>query len=223
MQFQGDERGLSGVAVRLISAGGTIANLLAAFAAMWLLTRQRRAIGRAWFFLWLLATVNLLEATGYWFYAGLMNIGDWADVVRGLQPAWIPRVALTIVGAFTYWLTVKWAMRQFGERLQASGAARVAIAYRYTLIAYLTAGCLELVAGLREPGGAMVVLIAGVAASFGGMSGLIWGPQLLRNDRFATQRGSPLSVRRNWPIIFVAACLGALFVVVLGRGVALRS
>jgi hypothetical protein len=107
MTFHGDERALSSVAVRIIAAGGMIANLLAASVTILFLRRQRHAAaGPQWFFLWLLATVNLLVATGYLLYSGLTNIGDWADVVRGFRPAWLWRVALTVTGGLSYWLAV---------------------------------------------------------------------------------------------------------------------
>jgi hypothetical protein len=224
MQFEGDERALSHFALQVVSAGGTIANLLAALVTVWFLRRRRdAAAGSAWFFLWLLTTVNLLQATGYLFYSGVTNIGDWADVVGGFKLAWLWRVALAVIGAYTYWQSVNWAMRQLGKRLHVSADARTSLAYQYTLIAYLAAGCLELIAGLREPGGAMIVLISGAAASFGGTSGLAWGPQLLRNERFAARHKPPLSLPRSWPTIVAAAVLGVLFVIILGPGLALHS
>ena len=224
MSFQGDERALSNVAVRFIAAGGTIANLLLASVTIWLLRRRRHAApGAAWFFLWLLATVNLLQGCGYLFYSGATNIGDWAEIVRGWRPAWLWRVALAVIGGYAYWRSINWAMRQLGQRLHASGDARVREAYRFTLVAYLAAGCLELVASLREPGGAMMVLISGVAASLGGTSGLVWGPQLLHDARFGAQDGPVISLPRSWLTILAGAVVGALFVFILGPGVSLGS
>jgi hypothetical protein len=82
MQFQGDESSLSKVAVAAISAGGSVANLVAAAIAMLLLRRHRGPAGSGWFFLWLFATVNLLAAAGYPLYSGVANIGDWANIVQ---------------------------------------------------------------------------------------------------------------------------------------------
>ena len=125
MSFQGDQRALSSVGVRLIAAGGTIANLLIASVTIWLLRRRRHAApGAAWFFLWLLATVNLLQACGYLFYSGVTNIGDWAAIVRGLRPAWLWRVALAAIGGYAYWRSINWAMRQLGQRLHACRLSR---------------------------------------------------------------------------------------------------
>src|SRR3954468_24507619 len=104
MQFQGDSRGLSTAAVKFIAAGGTIANLLIAAVAIMLLGRRADA---TWFFLWLVATTNLMLATGYLLYSGVANIGDWSVIIRGWSAGWFWRVTLALIGGATYWLTVK--------------------------------------------------------------------------------------------------------------------
>src|SRR5689334_3507052 len=180
MQFVGDERGLSSVGIKFIAAGGTIANVLAATIGSRVVRRRARA-DAAWLFLWLFATVNVLEATGYLLYSGVSDIGDWAEVVRGLGPSWIWRAILVLAGASTYWIAIRRAMSHLGARLATAGVSRVAAANRYSVAAYVTGGALSVAAGLFEPGGAFIVLISGVAASLGGTSGLAWGPQLLHD------------------------------------------
>ena len=165
MQFQGDERSVPSAGVRLVTAGGTLANLIAATITVALLRRRRERASAGSFFLWLFATLNLLQATGYLLYSGVSNIGDWADVVHGFTPSWIWRGALTLVGGVAYWLATRWAMGQLGHHLHTTGAARVAEANRYTLIAYAAGGLLALAGGLFEPGGKFVVLISAVAGS----------------------------------------------------------
>jgi hypothetical protein len=222
MQFQGDERALPSAGVKLIAAGGTIANLVAATIAVALLHRRRESANAGTFFLWLFATFNLLQATGYLLYSGLSNIGDWAEVVRGFTPPWIWRGALTLIGGITYWLATRYAMGQLGRRLRTTGAARVAEANRYTLTAYVVGGVLALAGGLFEPGGAFIVLISAVAGSLGGASALAWGPQLLRNPRLGPPTDPELRVTRDWRWIIAGAVVAVVFVFVLGRGVALE-
>ena len=223
MQFQGDERTVSRAAIKFIAAGGTLANLAAATIAVGLLRRRRERANAGAFFLWLFATINLLQATGYLMYSGVSNIGDWAAVVRGLTPFWIWHGGLFLLGASTYWLATRWAMGQLGRRLRSSGAARVAEANRYTLSAYAVGGLLSLAAGLFEPGGALIVLIAGVAASLGGTSGLAWGPQLLHDPRVGEPAEPALRVTRDWRWIVAGAVVAAVFVFVLGHGVTLEA
>ena len=223
MQFQGNETTVSNAGVKFIAAGGTLANLAAATIAVGLLRRRRERANAGAFFLWLFATVNLLQATGYLLYSGVSNIGDWAAVVHGLTPFWIWHVGLLLLGAGTYWLATRWAMGQLGRRLRTSGATRVAEANRYTLTAYAVGGLLSLAAGLFEPGGALVVLISGVAASLGGTSALAWGPQLLRDPRLGEPAEPALRVTRDWRWIAAGAVVGAVFVFALGHGVALDA
>jgi hypothetical protein len=218
MQFKGDEWTVSSAGIKFIAAGGTLANLAAGTIAVALLRRRRAPANAGTFFLWLFATVNLLAAAGYLLYSGVSNIGDWADVMRGLEPVWIWRAALGLVGALTYWLATRWAMGELGRHLRTSGAARLAEANRYTLTAYAAGTLLSLAAGLFEPGGAIIVLIAGVAASLGGASGLAWGPQLLRDPRLGAPQEPALSVTRDWRWIVGGALAALVFVFVLGQG-----
>lgn len=223
MQFQGGERSISSAGVRLIAAGGTLANLVAASIAVALLRRERERASAGTFFLWLFATLNLLQATGYLMYSGVSNIGDWADVVRGFTPSWIWRGALTLLGGVAYWLVTRWAMGQLGQRLRTTGAARVAEANHYTLTTYAVGGLPALAGGLFEPGGAFIVLISAVAGSLGGASALLWGPQLLRDARLGEPAGPAFHITRDWRWIIAGAVVALVFVLVLGHGISLSA
>jgi hypothetical protein len=223
MQFVGDERSLSSAGIKFIAAGGTLANLLVAAITVAVLRRRRQRAKAGTLFLWLFATVNLLEAGGYFLYSGATNIGDWADVVRGRSPSWIWHACLLLLGALSYWFFTRWAMGQLGRHLRTERQARVAEANRYSVTAYLVGGLLSLAAGLFEPGGAFIVLISGVAASLGGTSALAWGPQLLHDPQLGKPEDPALVVTRDWRWIAAGAVVAALFVFVLGRGVSLGA
>jgi hypothetical protein len=220
MQFQGDESSLSKVAVAAISAGGSVANLVAAAIAMLLLRRHRGPAGSGWFFLWLFATVNLLAAAGYPLYSGVANIGDWANIVQGLKPAWLWHVFLGSIGAFCYWFATRWAIGRLGRRLWRAGA-RVRSAYSYTLVSYVAIGTFAIVAGMFERGGTFLVLISAAAGSLGGASALAWGPQLLQDPHLGKPVEESLRVSRDRRWILVAAPVSLAFVAVLGPGLSL--
>jgi hypothetical protein len=219
-QFQGNEDSLPKLAVDAISAGGSVANLVAAAIAILLLRRHSGPARTGWFFLWLFATVNLLAATGYPLYSGLANIGDWANIVRGLKPAWLWRLVLAAIGAFSYWFATRWAMGRLGRRLWGAGS-RVPAAYRYTLVSYTAMAALAIVGGMFEPGGAFLVLISAAAASLGGASALAWGPQLLQDPHLGESPEEPLQVPRDARWIIAAALVALAFVAVLGPGLSL--
>jgi len=89
IHFEGNDTGVSDGARRWIAASGSIANVLLGLPA-WLALSRACSPHVRWF-LWMLAFVNLLQATGYLLFSGLGNIGDWAAVVRSWQPAWACR------------------------------------------------------------------------------------------------------------------------------------
>ena len=221
IQFQGDQASLSGAASRFIAAGGTLANLAAAAAAIALLHRHRGRDTTLRFFLWLFATVNLLQGTGYLLFSGVGNVGDWSAVVRGWAPHWLWRVTLAAVGGVAYYGAAHWAMRQLARWLRGSGGTRLQEAYRYTLTAYATGALLYVSAGLSDPAGPIILLLSGVPASLGATSALLWGPQLLNNPLVGAGEGSESPVPRDWRWIVAAAASTALFVFVLGPGVTL--
>jgi hypothetical protein len=223
MHFHGDNDGLSELANRLIAAGGTVANLVAAGSAMLFLKRVRNGSPATWHFLWTFASVNLLQATGYPLFSGVGGIGDWVAATRGWSPAWLWRLLLAVVGGITYLLAVRWSMTALASRLVETAPARVHVAYIFTLIPYFVGCALYLVAGLLNPEGLFLVAVSGVASSLGGTSGFAWGPQLLRDPSIPVAPENVPVLSRNWAWIVVAGIVGLAFIVVLGPGVHFQS
>lgn len=218
MQFDGDTTSISADARRFIAAGGTIVNLIVAAIAFVFWRRSRSQAG--WFFLWLLTTISLLQATGYLLFSGLGNVGDWAVVVEGWKGSFAWHAALAVVGGATYWLATRWAMKRLGSRLPAENSVeRTRAAYRYTLIAYFAGGALYVIAGSFDPAGIVILFISGIAASFGGTSGLAWGPQFLRDPQFVDQPREALTLQRDWRWIWLGIACAVVYVGVLGPGI----
>ena len=67
-------------------------------------------------------------------------------------------------------------------------------------------------------------LVAGIAASFGGTSGLLWGPQTLHGKRTPSSLLEiPVDlVERNWVIVVLAVGVAAGFILVFGPGLTFR-
>src|SRR5262245_4544222 len=91
---------------RFIAAGGTLVNIIAGFLCWLALRFVKRASGHLQYFLWLLVTINLLQAGGYFLFSGLGDFGDWSYVIHGLAPAWSWRTGLTVLGVVSYALVV---------------------------------------------------------------------------------------------------------------------
>jgi len=210
-----DTAGAGRYAAPLVTAAGTIANLIAA-AIAWLALRARRGTTLLRYFLWLFATINLLQATGYWLFSGLGNIGDWAALVRGLEPHWLYRVVLTIAGALGYRGAVGFALRTLNPMLGA-GDERLARARTLAKVPYFAGGVLYVAAGVLNPVSPLLVVISAAAASFGGTSGLAWMSE--RQRGLAPASEPPITIARSMPWQVAAAIVTLVFVVVLGPGV----
>jgi hypothetical protein len=208
---------------RLVAAGGTFANLI--FGALfWGAARAvRQPASELWrYFFWLLMTFNLFEAGGYFLFSGMGNIGDWAAVVAGRQPAWAWRVGLTAVGAVTYFiLFVPLCLRELRPFLGHDAKIRVRRAQQLTLVPYFTSGILSCAAGALNPVGPLLILISAAAASFGGHSGLAWMSSLLYGPRIPSTELQMPEIKRSWGWVIAAVVLAIVFIVGLGPGVKL--
>jgi hypothetical protein len=71
-----------------------------------------------------------------------------------------------------------------------------------------------------NPVGLFILLASAVASSFGGPSGLLWGPYYIRGGAPAAQ---PLAITRSWGWIVMAAALVLAEGRFLGPGLRLSS
>jgi len=186
---------------KFVSSAGCIANVIAAFVALMFFRR------RPSFFLWLFTTINLLMASGYLLFSGVMRVGDWVNVCRDLPPiVWRP--ALAIIGAGLYFLVARYSARLLAPLAGRDGARRM------TLIPYFTGGILYCVSGLFNPVGPILIAISAAAASFGGTSGLIWLVEFIRNPE-----GDGIAIERSYGWIAAGAVVAAIFIGVLGPAI----
>jgi hypothetical protein len=207
---------------RLVAAGGTLANLV--FGALfWGVARSVRQSASWRYFFWRLMTFNLFDAGGYFLFSGIGNLGDWAAVVAGWQPAWAWRVALIALGTVTYFfLFVPLCLRELLPFVGTKAEIRVRRARQFTLAPYLTCGILSCLAGTLNPVGPLLILISAAAASFGGKSGLAWMWTLLRGPRIPDSDLQMPEIERSPGWMFAAVILAIMFIGGLGPGVKLH-
>jgi preprotein translocase subunit SecG len=207
------------VDTRLVSAGGTLANLI--LGTLFLFAARAVKQSATWrYFFWLLMTFNLFDAGGYFLFSGIGNIGDWAAVVAGWQPAWAWRVGLTALGIVTYFfLFVPLSLRELRPFLGKDAKMRVHRAKQLALVPYLTAGTLSCIAGALNPVGPILILISAAASSFGGHSGLAWMWNLLHGPRVPSSQFQMPEIERSRGWIIAAVVLAIGFIAGLGPGV----
>lgn len=204
---------------RLVAAGGPLANLV--FGALfWAAARAVKRSASWRYFFWLLMTLNLLSAGGYFLFSGIGNIGDWTEVVAGWQPAWAWRMGLAAMGIVTYFLVfVPLSLRELRPFLGKDSRIRVRRARQLTITPYLTAGVLACIAGALNPVGPLLILISAGASSFGGNSGMAWMWAVFYDPRTPSSEFQIPEIERNWRWIVTAIVLAVGFIAELGPGV----
>jgi hypothetical protein len=218
MHFDGDKRGLSKAATRLIAAAGTIADLLAAALGLLALRREPKSAATH-YFLWLFVAVNLFAGLGYFFFSGMTNIGDWAVVIAGSKHAVFWRILMAVLGWLAYLASVWWLMRKLSPIVGSQLPDRYRLANWLCLVPFFGGALLYVAAGALNPASKALLLISAVAGSLGGASGLAWGPQLLRGKPAAAPDQQPRPIPRSWPWIVSGAIVTAAFIAILGPGI----
>jgi hypothetical protein len=203
---------------RLVDAGGTLANLAAAM-VFWIALRATGGSVRLRLFLLTSLAFNLLAGTGYFFFSGVTNFGDWAAVIAGLPAHWFWRVLLVVAGIASYYgallVVGKALVRYVGVPRNARRRLR-----KLTLIPYFSAVLLLSAGGLLNPIGIQLVWQSALPGAAGAHSGLLWLRYYI--PKGTVPEGRSDGIDRNYAWIIVAVALSLFFIFVLGRGIALH-
>jgi hypothetical protein len=213
----------SDIGTRWISANGTLVNLVTAAILWMLLHKPQRYSPQLHYFLALALAASLFTGTGYFFYSGVANFGDWAAVIAGLQPHWLWRLGLVVIGAASYYasmLLVRAKMLPFREPDPASRRIRA-----LCWIPYVSEGILAGVSGLLNPLGLFYVFSAALSSSLGANAGLLALPGMMRVGPGSEPKSGPIAhispvapIRRSIAWIVTGAIASLVFIFVLGRG-----
>jgi len=203
---------------RLISANGTLVNLVFA-AVFWLLLRgSRRYRPATRYFLVLAMAGNLFTGTGYFFFSGVTNFGDWAAVIRGLEPHWMWQLGLVALGAASYYAS----MLVVAVRLNPFCEGTPSRLRRLCWTPYFTDGILAGIGGLLNPLGLFYVVASALPSTLGANAGLLSLPSLIplwhRGRVEDEEQAEPIRRSPAWIAAGLVASL--LFLFVLGRGIA---
>ncbi len=204
----------SDIGTRWISANGTLVNLLFAAIFWLLLLKPRRYRPATRYFLVLALAGNLFTGTGYFFFSGVVNFGDWAAVIRGLQPHWMWRFGLVVLGMASYYASMLLVGAQFQPFRAGNANSRIR---ELSWTPYFTDGILAGLGGLFNPAGLFYVVAAALPSTLGANAGLLSLPSIMRSwSRSAQERIVPMPRSIAW--ITAAAVASLLFIFVLGRG-----
>jgi hypothetical protein len=204
---------------KLVAAGGTLANLAAGIVFWIALRSAKQASVQLRFFLLTSAAFNLFAGTGYFFFSGVTNFGDWAVVIAELPAHWLWRTLLVIVGMAAYYISILVVgiglVRYVGVPRAEQRRLR-----KLTLIPYFSAALLLAAGGLLNPIGIQLVWQSALPGAAGAHSGLLWLRYYIPR-KTVPERGSE-GIGRNYGWIIVAAILSLVFIFVLGRGITLH-
>jgi len=205
----------SDIETRWISANGTLINLFFAAIFWLLLLRPQRYKPATLYFLLLAMMGNLFTGTGYFLFSGVANFGDWAAVIRGLQPHWLWRLGLVVLGAGSYYgsmLVVASKLREFHGQDESPQRLR-----QLCWTPYFTDGVLAALAGLLNPAGLFYVIASALPSTLGANAGLLSLPSLI--GKWPRSEESTEAIPRSVGWIAAAAAVSLVFIFLLGRGI----
>jgi hypothetical protein len=204
---------------RLVAAGGTLANLAAGIVFWIALRSTKRASVQFRFFLLTGVAFNLLAGTGYFFFSGVTNFGDWAVVIADLPAHWLWRTLLIVIGIAAYYVAVLVVgielVRYVGVPRTEQRRLR-----KLTFIPYFSAALLLAAGGLLNPIGIQLVWQSALPGAAGAHNGLLWLRYYIPKKTVPERESQ--GIGRNYVWIIVAAILSLFFIFGLGRGITLH-
>ena len=204
----------SDIETRWISAAGTLVNIV--FGALfWIVLRKRDFSPAIRYFLVLAMAGNLFTGFGYFLFSGVANFGDWAAVIRGLNPYWFWRAVLIVGGIVTYYASMLVVRAELKPFRGAEPTSRRVRGLCWTT--YFTDGVLAGLGGCLNPLGLFYVIASALPSTLGANAGLLSLPSMMRRPECAVEQAGP--IRRSSALIVAGAIASLIFIFVLGRGI----
>jgi hypothetical protein len=204
---------------RLVAAGGTLVNL-AAGVIFWLaLKSARNASVATRYFLLISSAFNLFTGTGYFFFSGVTNFGDWAQVIAGMHPYFLWRMLLILGGMAAYYEAMRVIAANLVRYLGVSPRDHARFR-RLMWVPYFAAVIIEVIAGLRNPLGLPLVFESALPATAGANCALLFLIYYVPKSTVPGPNHQPM--QRSYPWIVIATLLALVFILVLGPGVQLH-
>ena len=201
---------------RWIAAAGPLVSLISGGIFWLLLLKPQRYRPTTRYFLILAMAGGLFSGTGYFFFSGVSNFGDWAAVIQGWHPHWLWQLGLVAIGVPSYYGSMLLVAAKLGPFRRNDADPRKMRTLCW--LPYFSEGILAGIAGLFNPAGMFYVFASALASTLGGNAGMLALPTMLRRPRpMEEEPAGSLPHSPAW--IAVGAIASLLFVFVLGRGV----
>ena len=203
---------------KLVAGSAPTLNLLAGI-GLWIMIRKIKfQSSESWFFVWLLMMMNFCYGSGYFIFSGISNIGDWAVVLEGWNPGWLWRGLMVLVGVAAYMIIIRLGLIELGKMIGGEKEEQVQRANKLCSISYITSFLVILFAGVFCPYGPLSLPVtAGVFASLGALSPLIFMTRWFRTEHFDKVIKEPLEIHRKWGGIMAGIVVVFLYAFILGR------
>ena len=210
--------GMPDLGIRLVALAGPLVSLVTGTLGLLVFGRIPQRFSHLRYGTWLFGTISLMTAAGYLLFSGISGLGDFGTSRDGalyqLQPEWLWRSALALIGAASYALVIYISLRKMDRLIGGEGNPRVAHAQKLALTSYLTGILVAGLIGLLNPHGLVIILISALPSTIGGKSGLAWMMQLLDRKKAATI--PPLPLTRSWLWIGTGLLVTILYAVIFG-------
>ncbi len=199
---------------RIFSIAGPLGSFILAALALLLLHRLRSAPRpHLKLFLWLAAAWSLLWAGAYMISSPLLADGDYYELVRALPHEAVLRALLVAAGIVTY----HQSLRILSALLPATGLGEAADLPAEIFTAWLDVFWLACLAAAFDPRGPSRILHDALPLTLIANSGIF----LLRPPRTIVST-APATLDSSLPWLIAGAIACALFIAVLGPGLAVR-
>jgi hypothetical protein len=205
---------------RMVAAAGSIANVIVG-ALLFALLRRGTRFDSGKYFLWLLATLNLLNGTGYLLFSGILDVGDWSVVIAGLEPHGVWRAGMALGGIVAYAGVISISAARMSSWVRDAQVDRGDVT-RLVFPAYVAGGLLLVAGAAVNPIDPSLIFMSGLSSGFGAMAGLVLVPKAVERqapDSSASVAG--LRASRAW--LIAAIVVAVVFVGVIGRGINFTS
>jgi hypothetical protein len=203
---------------RIVAASGPVYNILAGILAWFAFRHARNRSSETQLFLWLFMLMNWFYGAGYFAFSGFTNVGDWSVVIAGLQPTWLWRVLMTVVGVLLFIFFIQQGLKEFGKVVCANADEQCHCANKLCFMSYFTSFVVILFAGFFCPYGlTSFPVTASLFAVAGALSPFLVMIRWFRTNRFAKLAKEPLEIHRKWGWIATSLVVVFVYVFILGQ------